>query len=419
LLVTDDPGPKNDGGDARWWRAALEASHMYPSKPVATKEAENFGLDDLNKYEAVCLLNVSNPSPALWERLDVYVSAGKGLAVIVGGEDWLPSLKAYNEGDGRRLLGAKLLQPENRDLATEAKDRQVKWRELEAKTDKASLHPLVRYFRDRADEGEGVRFNGETWPSVRYYWKATPDAGKARPIATYADEDGSPALLENRVGKGRVLLFTTALNNRLVKNQHANNYFTPGSWFGLGLILKMTGYLAGDAETPSFNFVCGQTVAVPSSSSQAVFFTLIGPGIHSASVQRAKGENLLRIPQAVQPGNYQVYDPTNNQRVASFSLNAPAEESQLDRVPVDQIESVLGPGSVLRVERGSTLAATIQGHWLQPLELFPWLMIIVLLVLAVENLLANKFYRRQTPAQEAEANPWPRVGAATPVVKAS
>jgi hypothetical protein len=30
-------------------------------------------------------------------------------------------------------------------------------------------------------------------------------------------------------------------------------------------------------------------------------------------------------------------------------------------------------------------------------ELFPWLMILLLIALAVENLLANRFYRREEP----------------------
>jgi hypothetical protein len=115
----------------------------------------------------------------------------------------------------------------------------------------------------------------------------------------------------------------------------------------------------------------------------------------------------------VQPGNYAVFDPTTEKRVASFSLNVPPEESQLDRIPVEQIESLLGSGSVLSVDRDLTLADKIKGHWLQPLELFPWLMILVLLVLAVENLLANKFYKRGRQ-EEPVIQTASRVGERTP-----
>ena len=62
----------------------------------------------------------------------------------------------------------------------------------------------------------------------------------------------------------------------------------------------------------------------------------------------------------------------------------------------------------MTVERGLSLSDTMKDHWLQPLELFPWLMILVLLVLAVENLLANKFYKRgrqEEPATRVAPSP--------------
>jgi hypothetical protein len=87
---------------------------------------------------------------------------------------------------------------------------------------------------------------------------------------------------------------------------------------------------------------------------------------------------------------------TAGQAVAGFSINARPEECQLTRDPelVKKIEAVLGPDTVLAVGHTATLHDALQRHWRQPVELFPWLMIALLLVLAVENLLANKFYRR-------------------------
>jgi hypothetical protein len=384
LIVTDNPGKSVEKGDAWQWLRALRVSHQFPCEVRSTAEAEGFGRNQLNDYEAVCLLNVAKPSEELWRRLETYVRGGKGLAVVLGGKDWLPSLDDYNKDPGRAILGVNLVQ--QKDVGD---DDTVKWRELETDMPKASLHPLVRYFRERHEAGN---LTEENLPRARFYWNVKPDPGRARPVATFTDKENSPALLEHRFGKGRVLLFTTALDGHKVRNLDANNYLS--SWFGMALMINATGYLAGDAETPNFNFICGQTVTVPVPTSPTLVYRLFGPDAAGVNVPRAKGENELRITQAVQPGNYAVFDPTTEKRVASFSLNSPPEESQLDRVPVEQIESLLGAGTVLAVDRGSSLADAIQGHLLQPIELFPWLMILVLLVLAVENLLANKFYKR-------------------------
>jgi hypothetical protein len=115
-----------------------------------------------------------------------------------------------------------------------------------------------------------------------------------------------------------------------------------------------------------------------------------------ALVPRPADENELHVTQAVEPGTYSLLGTDGGKPwLAGFSLNIPAEEGVLTRIPVEPIEELLGPGSVLAVERGRTLRDLLQGRWHSSVvELFPWLMLVVLFVLAVENLLANKFYRR-------------------------
>jgi hypothetical protein len=54
----------------------------------------------------------------------------------------------------------------------------------------------------------------------------------------------------------------------------------------------------------------------------------------------------------------------------------------------------------LPLDRKASLSGALESHWNQPVELLPWLMMLVLLVLALENLLANKFYRTEKPAAE-------------------
>jgi len=86
--------------------------------------------------------------------------------------------------------------------------------------------------------------------------------------------------------------------------------------------------------------------------------------------------------------------------VAAFSLNVSPEENRLTRVPPEPIEALLGPGSLIQADQKTDLSETLQNHWSQPVELLPTLMILLLLVLAVENLLANKFYRQEPVEKE-------------------
>ena len=56
---------------------------------------------------------------------------------------------------------------------------------------------------------------------------------------------------------------------------------------------------------------------------------------------------------------------------------------------------MFGPSSVVPVRQRARLGEALQGHWDQPLELLPWLLLLLLVLLALENLLGNLFYRRE------------------------
>ena len=77
-----------------------------------------------------------------------------------------------------------------------------------------------------------------------------------------------------------------------------------------------------------------------------------------------------------------------------FSLNVPADESTLVKVPVEGIEDLTGKNSVVPVDRNLSLWDALSRTFNQPIDLFPWLLIAVLLLLALEGLIANRFYRK-------------------------
>ena len=53
----------------------------------------------------------------------------------------------------------------------------------------------------------------------------------------------------------------------------------------------------------------------------------------------------------------------------------------------------------MQVGQTRRLKDALEGQFRQPVELFPWLMILLLFALAVENLLANKFYKQKSPTE--------------------
>jgi hypothetical protein len=111
-------------------------------------------------------------------------------------------------------------------------------------------------------------------------------------------------------------------------------------------------------------------------------------------------EGVLRLAKADKPGNYVVEGvksaAESGKEVGRFSVNTMPAESELTRVPAAEIDSVLGPKAVTTVERRANIREVLRGHFNEPIELFPYLMVLLLLVMALENFLANRFYKRET-----------------------
>jgi hypothetical protein len=391
LVLTDNVA------DADYLVFALRSSKAFQCDVRPASEALQLGPNDLAEYKAVCLLSVAHPTQNLWEMLGKYVQSGGGLGIMPGGEDL--DLKAYNEGEAAQALMpgrlTKVVQADTEGGAV--------WKVATYK------HAILQPFSEWSQTSNIDLI--KVPPGAFRYWEVEPFGTDAYKIVAYSDKESRPALLERNFDrkkvKGRVILFTTALDQAHLRAQKPWNDYLKTSFY-LVLVNKVVGFLAGEAEEGGFNYLAGQavTVSLPPSSRSSTY-ALRGPGLSAseATVRRGEGRTELTFSQAVTPGNYVLMDPDGKQ-TAQFSVNIPAGESELTRVPTEQIEAVFGPGSILPLNLGTSFKEALQGHWSQPLELFPWLMILLLLALAVENLLANKFYKRdsQEPREEGKMN---------------
>lgn len=387
LVISDFTGDDKNAGDADEWLLALNTQGAYKAEAMTTKAAEKLTANDLAKYQAVCLLDVARPKAEMWEQLRKYVAKGGGLAILPGGRELDP--RDYNDEPARALMPAKL-------------DSIIETREG-AKWDVGNVqHPLMAPLRDWFLQGSSVA----KVPGRAFGFWSVKDYSKDAVIVRYAGKEEYPALLERRPDekvRGRVLLFTTPMDDRkLTKIRGWNDYLeTP---FFLALANKSVGYLTGDTDAKLLNFQTGQMVPVALPTQPGlVSFTLtdLRTGV-AVVLPRPEGESLLRItPERVStPASYRV--AAGREWETGFSLNVPDDECQLERVPKEQIEQVLGSGAVVEIDSADNLRKRLEGQWGQPIPLFPWLMILLLLALAVENLLANRFYRRD-PAGETKS----------------
>jgi hypothetical protein len=380
LVLVDDPGRQGDFAKAL---AALRyAAEVKPAKGTSREV--------LAGYDAVYLLGVADPDDKLWEALAEYVRSGGGVGIVPAGDEL--KLEAFARPAAHKLMPGTI---ERKLEGAPAGGSDWNW---EA--------PSVRYAHSFMKRFKAWKDNPKT-DFVRYprgasaYWDIKPRPGESQVLVEYDDAKRRPAVLERLFDpksgiKGKVLLLTTPLD---AQKPPWNNYAEDVTSFYLALVAQATAYLAGEDAPPRLNFTLGRgdpVVALAPGAVQAAAY-LRGPDLYRP-LTLEEGQAQLVAKDLEMPGNYLVEgrakDNGEPRRLAGFSLNIPSEECDLTKVPAREIEPLFPGDSVLSPGREDSPHDLLQAYRNEPLDLVPYFMLALLLVLALENLLANKFYRR-------------------------
>jgi hypothetical protein len=413
LAITDNADPAaGDFGDALYWRLAINVNREFGCDVVRTDAAPA----DFSAYEVVTLLSVAKPDADLWARLQKYVEAG-GKLIVIPGDDRI-ALDAYNGEAASKLMPGAIKEkfidtqqlPKPKDSSGRDRTRGLMWYVLtsnDASADSELKHPMlapIRAWKAKPDV-DAVRSPRRAWK----FWAVEPRGGGAV-VAHYDDKDKIadcyPAVLERNILKGKVLLLTTKMDPPNEPTDW-NDYWST-SW-AVAFPDMMLRYLAGSAADVNFNYSCGAAVTIPLAKllgGRRDNLIITGPGILSpdALIRLTERQTELRVgpPRTNAAGNFRITaanDPPPGSPpnwIDGFSANLPPEESTLDKAPVEGIEDLTGKDSVIPVGKNVPLAELLDKNPISqhPVELFPWLLIAVLMLFVLEGLLANRFYRR-------------------------
>lgn len=389
------------------WRIALESTAWYMCDVATTKAFLDLKPAQLAAFEAIVFAGLIQPNTDVWDKASAYVESGGKLVVVPGADELLANGRDKPPpGYDNKLLPGTF----------------KKWMEIDRVEpgamwtwDALKAHPLLNDFREwqKNPRIDFVANRPQSWG----YWEVEP-RDKPSVIVPYADnpepDQRRPALLEKSVGQtGKVFLFTTPMDGRFdartgafrTRTGFTNDY--AGSSFFLVLANLTLRYLTGDAEDANYNYISGQNVFIKwplDAAARSKYYFLSGPDLSDkdAEIIRPEGETLLRLgPERLKSaGNYELRsDPADKKRDLKpwrdrFSLNAAADESKLGRLEVAEIEALFGEQSVSATDKERSIQQILGGKFDAPVELFPFLMILLLLFLAFENLMSNKFYKQ-------------------------
>jgi len=334
---------------------------------------------DLSRYDAVYLINVARPTAEMWKALRKYVEAGGGVGAMLGISNSDETRQAYSLPDAEAILPAEL----GRQLAFIAT---------------LELYDMSHPIFATLSKESGDLLNS----TVRKYWHVRPVKG-ANVLARYTNNRHSPALLVRAAGRGRTLMFTTAVNRK----EDWNALVTSG-WPYVELSHRMTHFLIG-GSTRQYNFQQGDAVrlywdrrlaARPQMLRKPRTQVRIGAQHKTRDVESTDEKSLaVARGDLDEPGNYQLLgNDTNATVLAAFSYNVAAEQSDLTRLTPEQLDDVFGKDRYKIATDTESLDRAVHTGRIGK-EVFPLVLFCMIVIFVGEHFVANRFYEAEQAAE--------------------
>ncbi len=325
----------------------------------------------LDEYQAVALLDPSPMPDATWQALSDYVSRGGGLMMVLG----RAAIKAdFNTEAAQTVLPGKISKQ------WRAGDREWYLQPREYQ------HSILSPFR-----GSGASVPWREF-LVDRHWSFDEMDEDANTIIPFSN--GIPALVEQRIGDGVVLTLTTPVSD---PRDGAWNQLFNGldAWPFFVLWNQMARYVVQGGDQ-HFNYTAGDVVTVKTEAGdETETHLLFTPnGVDPQEVVPDAGT--ITIPFTSSLGTYRIR-PLGGGQSTGFSVNLPPYATQTKKLTEEQLDEILGPDRY-RLAKQQEQIVREQGKARLGVPLFPWLMLIVVIVFGLENVLANRFYR-QSPSE--------------------
>jgi hypothetical protein len=367
LLVSGEGGAQPRDDEAYFIEKALQPGSGSPSRVhprvVSAEALRQFAGGE---GDVVFLCNVTDPRPIAEDLLSM-VEAGGGLFISVGRQTD-PDL--YNEALGP-LLPSRFTEVKTRGGGS-----------FEISPVGLALPPLDR------DEFRVFRTGGASvFSQVRFGQMIATEpalAKDSRVLLRYTD--GLPALLERRVGKGRVILFTSSIDDDWT-DLPLRSIFVP-------LIHQIARSLSNTLVHEAEDVIeVGQSVALSLPPDPRREAWLRGPQQEEIRLDPmgADEEGLMSFSEARTPGHYSLFwsdpDSGTEQLKGRFSVRVPTRESKLTALSARLLHEAV-PGLVYHGGARQESGAESPGEVVRTSSLLPALWLCLLLALIGESLLS-------------------------------
>ena len=356
LFLDDGRRPKGQ----LYFRSALD-SNTDAAFTMDVQRPEAAASVNLSNY-AVVVLDDTGPLPSnLTDSLQRYVSAGGSLLIVLGPSSAaMPRVPVTDDAiDSTRYAGRE-----------------------------SALFLTV----SDVDSGHPVLKSVERFEGVLFYQVVHVTPSKSRVLARLNDQ--TPLVLENQIGGGKVLIFTSPLDNTVNDfPKHAS--FVP-------FVQQAAAYLGGGGAEQPVNQVVDSYVELRT-----------GEGKNApAEVLDQDGKRVLSLQEATTAPNFPLSSEgfyevkTASGRRTLQAVHADRRESDLSVIPKETLDLWKGTGAGGQ-NSGTGGAAANAEDQKTPWSLSPVILLLLLLVSLAESVVANGYLRtpadRQVEAVRKEA----------------
>jgi hypothetical protein len=321
-------------------------------------EPHQLNREEFSDYRAVLLVNVKDIDRETLERLGYYVRGGGGLIMALG-DRVNPTI--YNQLF-RDLSPAEIT---NQAFASIERDNGVILAEVDYQ------HPIFRVF---SQPGHGD-------PSIAQFYQYLHSRPHQPELVLAAFDDGSPALLERKVGDGKVILFTSSFDTEWT-NLPVKAIFLP-------MLYQTLQYVVAE-EKGQKAYLVGQPIALKKFSEQQLQKKHIQATLPSG--EEIDLEKQL-FGHTQQPGIYQISRKGNSRPLTTFAVNVDARESDLTRIEMEELENVFIVPSENQVKAAAISSPNMAQNEENRQKVWRLVLLAVILLLTGETWLANRTYR--------------------------
>ena len=371
LIVAENPSI------SKYWQMVLSylSSEKITSYVPEFVTTANFRSKEIASFDLVFLINVPALDASAWKKLHDFVSGGGGLGVVLGASSSVQTGTrrgdlidpvSYGTDAAQSVLPATLKaalsfsSPQSMDLRN-------------------TQHPFLKRLEDLSALTELGALE------IQRYWKVEPvETGIL--IAKYTDKNATPAIVERRLGQGRVVLLTTSVNNP------EWNDFQTNPWFFV-FVDQLSQYLS-QLASQRCNYIIGSEVGIALSRIKKPKKVVVRmPDFKQKSQEIKDDATSLLLRDLTSVGSYQVDAAEGNGSFhAGFSIANSPTEDDLKRLEKTDLDSWLGEGRYSVNRDPASLERNVQTGRLGQ-EVYSVVVALLVAVFVMEQMTSTWFYR--------------------------